>query len=134
MINTENTTVARQNSSVDDGNDNCRYLYGDNFSKNKAKKTLRIVFQNINGLGTSEETDKRDFIREFINTYKIDCFCMAEVNTNWKIVARKESLSALAKKWFRHSRVITAHNVVSNTKFPHQQGGVAGRRELAVRL
>lgn len=102
---------------------NCRY-FGDKFHNSKKGTIMRIVFQNINGLGTSEETDKRDFIREFINKYNVDCFCMAEVNINWKIVAKKESLHNLARSWFRNSRVVTSNNLLNNTKYPHQQGGV----------
>ena len=58
---------------------NCRHTFGDTFHKSKKSSKIRIVFQNINGLGTTEETDKRDYIREFINTYNIDCLCMAEI-------------------------------------------------------
>ena len=46
------------------GNENGRDTYGDKISKSKSKKVIRVVFQNINGLGTSEETDKREAIRE----------------------------------------------------------------------
>ena len=28
------------------------------------------------------------------------------------------------KGWYKHSRVITSHNILTNTKHPHQQGGV----------
>lgn len=103
----------------------CREYYGDKISKSKSKKDIRVLFQNINGLGSSDETDKRASIREFINTYKVDVFAMAEVNMNWKIVAKKQSLASLAKEWFEHSRVVTAHNMLVNTKTPHQQGGTA---------
>ena len=58
----------------------CQETFGDKFHKNKNNKNLRIVFQNINGLGTTDESDKRDLIREFITKYKIDCFCIAEMN------------------------------------------------------
>ena len=43
------------------------------------------MFQNINGLGTADDSSKEDMIRTMINHYKIDVFSMAEVNTNWKI-------------------------------------------------
>ena len=103
----------------------CQDSYGDKISKSKSKKVLRVVFQNINGLRTTEETDKRQAIHEYINTYKIDVFALAEVNINWKIVEKKKSLSSLAKEWFEHGRAVTSHNMLHNTKAPHQQGGVA---------
>ena len=113
-------TNRRVNTTIDS-----RDFYGDKISKSKSKKDIRVIFQNINGLGTSEETDKRAQIRQFINTYKIDVFALAEVNTNWKLVAKKQSLRSQAKEWFEHSRVETSHNLLVNTKSPHQQGGVA---------
>ena len=112
-------TDRRENNQLDS-----REFYGDKISKSKSKKNIRVIFQNINGLGTSEETDKRDQIQQFINTYKIDVLAMAEVNTNWKLVAKKQSLRAQAKEWFEHSRTEVAHNLLVNTSTPHQQGGV----------
>ena len=63
-----------------------RDFYGDKISKSKSKRNIRVIFQNINGLGTLDETDKREQLWQFINTYKIDVFAMAEVNTNWKLI------------------------------------------------
>ena len=102
----------------------CRDTFGDKLQKHKKRGNIRIVFQNINGLGTTDETCKRDLIREFITLYNIDCFAMAEVNINWKIVAKKESLNSLAKQWFQNSRVVTSHNAITSTRYHHQQGGV----------
>ena len=50
---------------------NCRETYGNVMRKNKGKKVIRVVFQNINGLGTTVETDKRDTIREYIKDNKV---------------------------------------------------------------
>ena len=75
MNDLDQDSVPRQTAILmNNGNNNCRDTYGDKISKSKSKKVIRVVFQNINGLGTTEETDKRDSIREFINTYKFDMF------------------------------------------------------------
>ena len=110
--------------------------YGDVLKRKKKKGKLRILFQNINGLGTSEENDKREIIRDFINDYKIDIFAIAEMNINWKIVAKKESLHTYFKDNFKNSRVSVCHNVWGNTKHPHQQGGVgiATTGDIALRV
>ena len=61
-----------------------REIYGDVISKNNRSNCVRVIFQNINGLGTSEEIDKREQVRELINEYKIDITALAEVNINWR--------------------------------------------------
>ena len=102
-----------------------RNTYGDKLRKKKTNSNMRLVFQNIHGFGTADETCKDELIKEFINEYKIDSFNMSEVNTNWKIVAKKKSLTEMAKEWFEHSNVSTAHNTITSTKKPYQPGGVA---------
>ena len=79
--------------------------YGDKLHKSKSKSNLRLVFQNINGFGTDDDTRKDKMIQELINKYKIDAFALSEVNTNWKIVKKKHSLSHLATEWFENSQV-----------------------------
>ena len=126
MSSSQLSPVSRLDSDRRDkeSNNNWDY-YGDKISKSKSKRNIRVVFQNINGLRVTKETDKRDNIRQFINTYKIDIFAAAEVNINWKIVSKKQSLPSLAKEWFDNSRAIASHNILVNTKTSHQQGGVA---------
>ena len=84
---------------------NCRDTFGDKFKRKKSNHNIRIVFQNINGIGTTEDTCKRKLIKDFISKYKIDVFGMSEVNTNWKLVGKKETLQALASSSFENSRV-----------------------------
>ena len=101
-----------------------RNIHGDVLSKKKVRTNIRIIFQNINGFGVTEPQVKKELIKEFINKYNIDIYAMAEVNTNWKLVAKKESLREICKEWFRLSRTNVAHNHIAHTKKPHQQGGV----------
>lgn len=103
-----------------------RDTHGDNLKKKKKNNKIRIAFQNINGLMIEDETvDKRELIKEFINKYNIDFFGIAEVNVNWKLVKRNDSLESLTKEWFENSRVVTAHNTFTRTKTRYQPGGVA---------
>ena len=119
--------LLRQNTKQDvkKGNMSRRTLYGDILRKKKEKENFRVVFQNINGLGTSEESDKRDILRQFINEYKVDCLALAEVNINWKLIGKKQTLHAYARESFSQSKVVVSHNIWGQTKKPHQQGGVA---------
>ena len=95
-----------------------RDTFGDKLHKHKNSDIIRIMFQNLNGLGTSEETCKRELIKEFLTDYNIDIYAMAEINTNWKIVSKKQSFLALAKTWFSHTKVVTANNLITSTKNP----------------
>ena len=98
-----------------------RNIHGDVLSKKKVRSNIRIIFQNINGFGVTEPQVKKDLIKEFINKFKIDIYVMAEVNINWKIVAKKESLRDICKEWFSLSRTTVAHNHIAQTRKPHQQ-------------
>ena len=77
-----------------------RNIHGDVLRKMKVRNNIRIIFQNINGFGVTEPQVKKELIKEFINKYNIDIYTMAEVNTNWKLVAKKESLREICKEWF----------------------------------
>ena len=101
-----------------------RNIHGDVLKKKKVRSNVRIIFQNVNGFGVTDPEVKRDLIKEFINKYSIDIYAMAEVNVNWKIVAKKESLRELCNEWFSLSRTCVAHNHIAHTSKPHQQGGV----------
>ena len=103
-----------------------RDTHGDILKKKKDNNRIRIAFQNINGLMIEDETvDKRELIKEFINKYKIEFFGIAEVNVNWKLVKRVESIESMSKEWFENSRTVTSHNTFTRTKTRYQPGGVA---------
>ena len=127
MIQKHSRASSRQSTKESQiiGKSKCRgTYYGDNLKKKKESENLRILFQNINGIGTTKETDKKEVLRDFINEYKVDCYAIAEVNVNWKIVPTKDSMHTFFKDSFQNCRVTSAHNLWGNTKKPHQQGGV----------
>ena len=115
----------QQNNRSNKRKQQCRDIFGDKLSKDKDSNNVRFVFQNINGLQLEDNKEKKELIRDFINKYKVDFFAMAEVNVNWRIVQKKQNLHSLAKKWFEHSRVTTANNLITSSRKFHQQGGVA---------
>ena len=54
-------------------------------NRNKSKSNIRVIFQNINGLGTDDDTDKRSRIINFVKDWDVDIMALAEVNINWKV-------------------------------------------------
>lgn len=105
---------------------NCRDTFGDIMKKKKKKNNLRVVFQNINGLMIEDEAiDKREIVKEFIKKYNVDFMALAEVNVNWNLVKRTESLHTKSKEWFENPRVVTAHNTIARTNSQYQPGDVA---------
>ena len=126
MTTTPSRLLVRQDANESKkGNKGRTNYYGDVLKKKKNSKNLRVIFQNINGIGVNKENDKKVVLKDFINEYNVDCYALAEVNVNWKVVPTKDSLSAYFKENFQNSKVTIAHNVWGNTKFPHQQGGVS---------
>ncbi len=122
-MNTTNSDLHRQEIKQSNNGVNSREIYGDKLRKKSSNK-IRIVFQNINGLLPEDDENKKEIIREFISTNCVDIFMLAEVNVNWKIVSKQENLRSMTKKWFKDSRVVTAHNMLNNTKKQYQPGGV----------
>ena len=50
----------------------------------KEDGTIRLAFQNVNGLGFDKGQVKLQRIFNFLNKYNIDKLGIAEVNTFWK--------------------------------------------------
>ena len=120
-----NSALTRQEKQKSQQSKESRDTFGDKIKRKKNSNTLRVVFQNVNGLMPKDNEDKRELIRDFINDYKVDIFMMAEVNVNWKIVGKKHDLRSITKKWYKDSRVAVAHNLLGGSKSSHQPGGVS---------
>eukprot|EP00957_Ditylum_brightwellii_P042996 3257017-Ditylum_brightwellii.AAC.1 len=58
-------------------------IWGDNLTKEKEKKTLRIYFININGGCKQENWEKYKRTIEVMKTYEMDVFAFVETNTVW---------------------------------------------------
>ena len=62
-------------------NDNSR-IFG-NKCEMKKKGSVRIMFQNINGLGYSHQSPKAAGVRNLMFQKEVDIMALAEVNVNW---------------------------------------------------
>ena len=102
----------------------------------KDKEIIRIAFQNINGFGITKKDCKAERIREFMEENSIDIFGMAEMNVNWRIVGKKNTINDLTRGWFENQRVNTAYNQHDRTCQNYQPGGTAiiTRNETSLRV
>jgi hypothetical protein len=110
-------------------------IWGDRIST-KINKIIRIYFQNIRGLGKTKHSIQSESIREFIQQYNIDMiYMMAEVNVNWCIVGKRNSIWDIARRWFECQKVSASYNQRDRSCKQYQLGGTAVicREETAMR-
>ena len=87
---------------------------------------VRIAFQNIRGFGSSEKNAKAENLRQHIMEKNIDIMVLAEMNVNWKRVAKRKNLTQMCKQWFQNSKVSTSYNYHQlGNKSKFQPGGLA---------
>ena len=92
----------------------------------KHKATVRIAFQNVNGMGYSTSSVKSNSIRKFIVEKNVDVMALAETNINWGKLRRHQTLPQVCKQWFERSKTTILYNQHQRkSKFKHQPGGTA---------
>ena len=113
---------------------NCN-IWGEQLSK-KSDHNIRLIFQNIRGFGTEKEDSKAEHIRQFINEHEVDIMAMSEMNVNWRLVGKKNTMEDITQSWFEHQRVTTAYNQKDRTCDKYQPGGTSliSRGEMALRV
>ena len=102
----------------------------------KENEDLRITFQNINGFGRETKNNKSEEIRQFIEEFNVDVCTLAEMNVNWKLVGKKNTISDITRGWFDNQRIKTSYNHHDKYGSKHQPGGTAviSRGETALRV
>ena len=97
MSTTTPATVGRQlGQELTNGNDK-RQTWGDDLPQNKSNKNLRIILQNINGFGDFKGSTKSEAIKEMLLETDPDIYIMVEVNVNWRIVAKQNSIYGMMR-------------------------------------
>ena len=86
---------------------------------------IRILSQNIDGMGFSSHSDKLNRLKETCDKYGIDVIGLQELNTNWEKVRPAQILNARVKRWKEDVRTVTAHNTTDPRLPRHQYGGTA---------
>ena len=93
--------------------------------KKKEKKTIRIAFVNVNGIGKFAKDEKSEGIRDFMVTEGVDVMGVAETNVNWGRVHQCHTLWDRTKQWFRDRRLAVSYNIKQRIKSTYQPGGTA---------
>ena len=101
----------------------------------KNNDVIRLSFQNINGFLAGEEGFKAEKIQGYMEENQVDVFCLAETNTNWRLISKTNSLEEKVRGWFKNKKVITTYNEHDRFCRDHQPGGTAiiSRDEMALR-
>ena len=109
--------------------------WGDTLSQEKNNNNLRIIFQNINGLGYDHGTSRGEELRQFIEQTQTDVMLIAEVNVNWRLVSKKYSIHDMSRGWFENQSISIAYNQHHRCRSKHLPGGVGVicRGETALR-
>ena len=84
---------------------------------------IRILSQNIDGLGFRAQSDKLQRLKETCDKYGVDALALQELNVNWSKVRPAQTLHHRARRWKEDVRSTTANNT-DDPSFPrHQYGG-----------
>ena len=102
----------------------------------KEKGIIRFMFQNVNGLGYTNDSVKNINVRNMLYKYEVDVMAMAETNLNWGKIGINNSLPQLTRRWYQTSKTVVAYNQhQKRSKSKHQPGGTAviSKGEMALR-
>ena len=91
----------------------------------KKKGNLRIVTQNINGLGQISGSLKERNLKEFILDRDIDIMGVQELNVCWAKVQEKNIIWDRFRHWREVSQLSVAYNIQDTNKMRYQPGGTA---------
>ena len=113
-------------------------IFGDE-CKIKNKENIRIMFQNVNGFGYSNQSVKTLSVRNLMYRNEVDLMAMAETNLNWGKMRRPNTLPQVARRWFQTTKTVISYNQHEKKKRKkkfHQPGGTAiiSKGEMALRV
>jgi hypothetical protein len=91
----------------------------------KNNNTLRIGFQNVEGLPTLPGKLKEDNIWSRIKKWGFDIFGIAEINLDCRVLNEQERFPHRTKEWWEHQHVSWAHNRNLPPRQARQYGGTA---------
>ena len=91
----------------------------------KHKDNIRIVTQNINGIGQIAGSMKERNLKEFILEREIDIMGMQELYVCWAKVQEKNRIWDRFRHWREVAQLSVAYNIQEVNKIRHQPGGTA---------
>ena len=111
--------------------------FGDSIGGKKKKDLIRIMFQNIRGLGYTKRSPKTDAVKKTIVTSKTDIMMLAEVNVNWERAGRRNSFKNIGRHWFnvcKTSCTFNTHQIPMDTKWQPGGHAIISRDEVSRRV
>lgn len=96
--------------------------WGDSIQQKDAA-TIRIMFQNVNGLPRRNNEFNNRSLYGVIADHNIDIFMMSEINVNWRNIPEDHKLYCRMNKWFEALHISLANNVTEIIPDEHQWGG-----------
>ena len=103
--------------------DNSGETVGDVLCK-KGEGVIRIMVQNISGMGLLACQKKSGDIREWLNRGEVDIMGMTETNVCWSKSDKKDKIWERTRGWFEGIHLSVVYNAKDKCARPFQYGGV----------
>ena len=68
--------------------------------KTKSNKVVRLLLNNVNGIGQHQGGMKDELMRDFITKNRVDIACITEPNVHWGKVPKKDNWYERSSGWF----------------------------------
>jgi hypothetical protein len=81
---------------------------GDDLESIDETKTLRIYYQNVNGITASKGTSKWNEINETMVRHKVAIFGLTETNIEWNKYKNQTIMKSVLRKHFKHATMQTS--------------------------
>jgi len=92
----------------------------------KPCNTVRVCFQNLDGISQLPEGDgtlKLQLLLQFMTTFQVDIFTVAELNTCWDLLPPDQRLPNRMKGWWENSHWSLSHNCNDSHSSIYQPSG-----------
>ena len=86
---------------------------------------LRIMSQNINGIGQNKNSNKENGIKGMIVEFSVDVLGLQELNVCWYKIPEKQRIWDRLKGWKEQFNLSVAHNMEEKDTQAYQPGGTA---------
>ena len=107
---------------------NCQGDWGHQLRRGKRKGSIRIIFQNIGGIGNVSDKPSQHklyTLKKIMFNEVISLVGLAEVNSNWIKITIKVHIYNRSYGWFKIRSISTGYNWVTTSEGPFQSGGTA---------
>ena len=91
----------------------------------KAPKIFRIGFININGVTYTARNPKNPYLKQISQLFSFDHLGISETNCNWSSMSEEDRWYEQARKLWKQSKSVLAHNKKDvSTEIKQPGGGV----------